>query len=695
MPVDSETDLVDLLHRLELLKPEQQAELSAILSAHAHDSDAVAFDLIQRGWLTTFQVRKLLADRGQDLILGNYVLLDELGEGGMGQVFKARHRRMSRVVALKAIAQDQLDDPDSVSRFQREIEAAAQLEHPNVVRAYDADKAGSTHFFVMEYVEGIDLGKWVQQNGPLPIERACDYVRQAALGLQHAHERGLVHRDIKPSNLLLSTRDQTVKLLDLGLVRLNRLAKGEGALPTLTRAGEMMGTPDFIAPEQARDAHTADIRADLYSLGCTLYFLLTAKVPFPTGSMVEKLLQHQLDTPRPLERLRPETSPEVLAVVHRLMAKNPEDRYQTPAEAAAALAPLTEEITRPTVPPSVPVEPAPAAPSTLLSLKARSLHPTVIIPTPDLKSSRPRRRLLLAVFGVLLMALAVLTAWKLKALLRHNSEGEAPHGDASARDSNGSRSTNDARSAGSSEEAAAALKQLQAIVSVARNREHSPVVSVDCTGLKISDADLVHLEALPELEKLFLFDTPIGDAGLSHVRKMSHLKYLGLSKTGVTNAGLEPLRALPQLEELWLDRTSIGNAGLSHLEGLTRLRRLHLGGTRITDAGLPHLKGLVQLRVLELRETRIGGGLRHLRGLIEMQSLDLGNTRIEDEDLAHLPNAANLRNLNLSGTGISDKGLTHLHSLRQLQTLDLNSTKVSEEGVEKLQQALPNLKIAR
>jgi serine/threonine protein kinase len=695
MPVDSETDLAELLHRLQLVSAEQLSELRGDSSVLMHDSDSLVSELKRRGWLTSFQAAQLLAGRGPDLLLGNYVLLDELGEGGMGRVFKARHRRMGRVVALKAIAPEKLEDPDSLSRFLREIEAAAQLEHPNVVRAYDADQAGETHFFVMEYVDGIDLGKWVLQNGPLPIERACDYIRQAALGLQHAHERGLVHRDIKPSNLLLNARDDTVKLLDLGLARLNRRANGEGALPTLTCTGQIMGTPDFIAPEQARDTHTADIRADLYSLGCTLYFLLTARAPFPIGSMLEKLLKHQLDTPTPLERLRPETPPQVVAVVNRLMAKHPENRYQTPAEAAAALAPLSGGSTRPAAPPTVQIVPPPAAPSTLARMQTSSKQSTVNMRAPDPKANRPRRRLPLAVFSVLLVALAVLTAWKLKALLRHDTEANAPRGDADVRVSTGSRSTNDSRSTESPEQAAAAFKKLQAIVSFARDREHAPVVSVDCTGLKIGDADLVHLEALPELEKLFLFDTPIGDAGLAHVRKMSHLKYLGLSKTAVTNAGLEHLRELPQLEELWLDRTSIGNAGLSHLEGLTRLRRLHLGGTRITDTGLPHLKGLVQLRRLDLRETRVGSGLGNLSGLIELQSLDLGNTRIEDVDLAHLTKAANLRNLNLSRTGIRDAGLNYLASLRQLQTLDLGSTKVSEDGVEKLQQALPTLKIAR
>jgi formylglycine-generating enzyme required for sulfatase activity/tRNA A-37 threonylcarbamoyl transferase component Bud32 len=267
---------------------------------------------------------------------GRYRLLEKLGEGGMGAVYKARDARLGRVVALKVIRRELLAHPDAARRFLREVRAAAQLSHPNVVHALDAGEAGGTHFLALEFVEGADLATLVRQRGPLPVELARDCVRQAALGLQHAFERGLVHRDVKPSNLLL-TRDGQVKVLDLGLARRHQADEGE-ASTTLTREGAVMGTLDYIAPEQALDAHSADIRADLYSLGCTLYFLLTGRVPFPGGSATEKLLKHQLEEPEPVERLRPGLPPAVAAVVRNLMAKRPEDRYRTPAELAAALA---------------------------------------------------------------------------------------------------------------------------------------------------------------------------------------------------------------------------------------------------------------------------------------------------------------------------------------------------------------------
>jgi WD40 repeat protein len=336
MVTDSSDQLIDLLRQTGVLEPAQLGEVTGALRQRFRGAQGLARELLQRGWLTPYQVNHLLQGRTQEVALGGYVLLDRLGEGGMGQVFKARHRRMGRLAALKIVRKERLANPDAVRRFRREIEAAAQLDHPNIVRAFDADEVNGTHFFAMEYVEGVDLSKLVKTRGPLPVATACDYIRQAAVGLQHAFERGLVHRDIKPANLLLTIKGDVVKVLDMGLARLERADSGEHS-STLTQEGSVMGTPDYIAPEQARDSHTADIRADLYSLGCALYYLLTGQVPFPGGTLAEKLLKHQLDQPRPVRELRPEVPGAVVAVLNRLIAKRPQDRYQTPAELAAAL----------------------------------------------------------------------------------------------------------------------------------------------------------------------------------------------------------------------------------------------------------------------------------------------------------------------------------------------------------------------
>jgi tRNA A-37 threonylcarbamoyl transferase component Bud32 len=277
--------------------------------------------------------------------LADFEVLEELGRGGMGIVYRARQRSRDRVVALKVIRKERLLNPDLVSRFRREAQAAARLSHPNVVVVFGSDQDGDTHYLAMEYVPGVTLQRLVEQTGPLPIAQAIDFVRQTALGLQHAAEQRLVHRDIKPANLMVVAPNglplpprPVVKILDMGVARLYQLRSGhEESLTTLTRDGAVLGTPDYIAPEQLEDPHGADIRADLYSLGCTFYHLLSGQVPFPGGTLVQKLDRQRWQTAPSVDQLRPEVPAALAALVRRLMAKHPDDRYRTPAELAAAL----------------------------------------------------------------------------------------------------------------------------------------------------------------------------------------------------------------------------------------------------------------------------------------------------------------------------------------------------------------------
>jgi serine/threonine-protein kinase len=344
------TPFINAIRQARLLSEAQLAEVASGLGTDSGEPRALARELMRRAWLTPFQVEKLAHGKGNELVLGKYVLLERLGEGGMGQVFKARHRVMDRCVAIKIIRPELLHHGSSVRRFHQEIRAVAQLSHPNIVLAHDADQDGDTHFLVMEYVEGIDLKRLVQTGGRLAVPLACEYIRQAALGLQHAHERGLVHRDLKPGNLLLSkaygaeahggSSVGLIKILDLGLALLQSQDQGRYPSTDLTKSGALIGTPDYMAPEQAIDPRAVDIRADLYSLGCTLYFLLTGRAPFEDASMLEKLYRHKFESPTPLDALRPDVPVEVAAVIGKLMAKEQEDRYQVPAEVAQALAPF-------------------------------------------------------------------------------------------------------------------------------------------------------------------------------------------------------------------------------------------------------------------------------------------------------------------------------------------------------------------
>jgi hypothetical protein len=275
-----------------------------------------------------------------------YEIVELLGSGGMGTVYRAQHRFMERLVALKVIRRDLTSRPAMVERFGREVKAAASLTHPNIVTGYDAERAGNTHFLVMEFVAGTTLARLVEERGPLPAKLACDYVRQAALGLQHALEHGMVHRDIKPHNLMLTPQGQ-IKILDFGLTRFAReVLPAEavtGADTTLaqpqaiTGASATLGTVDYMAPEQADDPHQADIRADIYSLGCTLYFLLTGRPVFPVGTLTDKLEAHARRSPD-LSTGDSQGWPAGLArVLGRMLAKDPAARFQTPGEVATAL----------------------------------------------------------------------------------------------------------------------------------------------------------------------------------------------------------------------------------------------------------------------------------------------------------------------------------------------------------------------
>lgn len=271
--------------------------------------------------------------------IGPYRLLRRLKGGGMGEVYEALHTRLDRRVALKTLRGDRMDNPDFLARFNREMTAVGKLNHPNIVRATDAGEADGWHFLVMDFVDGFDLATIVRNCGPLPIADAAAIAQQTALGLASVHEHGLVHRDIKPSNLMLAT-DGTVKILDLGLALLH---EGRRPADELTETGFGLGTADYMSPEQAQDAHHVDIRADLYSLGCTLYKLLTGHAPFdspPYRTMLKKMQAHLREAVPPVQTLRPETPAELASIVHRLLEKQPDRRYASPQEVAAAVGPL-------------------------------------------------------------------------------------------------------------------------------------------------------------------------------------------------------------------------------------------------------------------------------------------------------------------------------------------------------------------
>jgi serine/threonine protein kinase len=289
--------------------------------------------------------RDLAAEAGPPALstIGPYRLLAKLGQGGMGTVYKALHTRLEKVVAVKVLPADRLKDASALARFEREMKAIGKIDHPHLVRALDAGEAGGTHYLVMEHVAGIDLAELLKRTGPLPVTTACELIRQAALGLEAAHGRGMVHRDVKPGNLMLAAQEfgpPVVKVLDLGLALLSGTQADAGAL---TSTGHIMGTIDYMAPEQANDSHAVDIRADVYSLGATLYALLTGGSIFHGRSQktfMQKLAALATESAPPIRDRRSDVPAALAAIVHRMLARNPDERFATPAEVAAALAPF-------------------------------------------------------------------------------------------------------------------------------------------------------------------------------------------------------------------------------------------------------------------------------------------------------------------------------------------------------------------
>jgi serine/threonine protein kinase len=297
--------------------------------------EQLAEGMVRDGLLTNFQAKQLLRSRWQGFLIGGkYRVLELLGVGGMGRVFLCEHVRMRNLVAVKVLPPEGLSEPTALERFNREARAAANLVHPNLVRAFDIDDDGQFHFLVLEYVYGTTLHQLVARKGPLPVPFAAEVIRQAALGLQHAHEHGLVHRDVKPGNILLDHAG-TVKVLDLGLARFFR-----DTADHLTEEQEgtiILGTADYLAPEQALDSHAVGAPADVYSLGATFYFCLTGQAPFEEAPLAQKMIWHQVRQPPAIHASRSDVPPQLEEVVSRMMAKEPAQRYAHLGEVAEAL----------------------------------------------------------------------------------------------------------------------------------------------------------------------------------------------------------------------------------------------------------------------------------------------------------------------------------------------------------------------
>jgi len=344
MPVPASID--DLLKLIRKSGMVDEPRLEAYLEKHRQpgsmttDVKKLAGSMVKDGMLTYFQAEQFLLGKWRGFTIGKYKLLERIGFGGMGQVFLCEHMYMRRRVAIKVLPPAKAEEPAALGRFYREARAAAALDHPNIVRTHDIDQDGNLHFLVMEYVDGSSLLDIVKKIGPMSIKRAIHYTWQSIQGLDHAYKVGVIHRDIKPGNILVD-RFGTAKILDMGLARFYNA--DDDMLTLKYDEKSVLGTADYVAPEQTVNSHNVDVRADIYALGATFYYLLAGHPPFPDGTIAQKLIAHQTREPTSIRQLRPEVPVEIEVILKKMLAKSVEDRYRVPEEIYQALMPYVDQ----------------------------------------------------------------------------------------------------------------------------------------------------------------------------------------------------------------------------------------------------------------------------------------------------------------------------------------------------------------
>jgi serine/threonine protein kinase/uncharacterized protein YjbI with pentapeptide repeats len=748
-PSLSGDELGALLTQSGLLPAEElkavQSQLAS--SGRTADAQALAEELVRQQKLTAYQARALMHRLLPTLIFGEYVIVDELGAGGVGRVFKAVHRRLQKLFALKILHERAVHSPAAVRRFHQEVKAAARLEHPNVVRTVYAGEQDGVHYLVMEYVEGKDLHHLVKQQGPLAPERALDFIIQAARGLEYAHSQGVIHRDIKPGNLLVDARGM-VKILDLGLARIAEPA-GEEAT-ALTRTGMVLGTAHFMSPEQAANTKAADARSDLYSLGCTLYYLLTGRTPYQGSSPVEVILAHR-DEPIPSLVAQVRGLPAAVDdVFRRLVAKKPEDRYASATELLADLEPLrrllavqgrprlggeeaasrqgacapsasTESraggtlmleslgeaadvlahtpagepqqrtlVERPEAPRRVrPVAAdAAAAPP---SASAQRIPPRTATLTGQRTQARPARPVQrphwLAWLALAVAALlAAYASWPPRIPAAAAPPGRGP----------------------ASERVAAWVLACGGKVDVRTKRGSRTIsrsselpsgpYSVEAVWLQASPVlQRCRLPSLAGLENndvrvLSLSGTRLA-GGLAPLAVFSKLEVIDLTDTPTSDADLATLARLANLRELYLNRTLITDVGMERLAECSTLEVLAAADTQITGRGLAALAKLPRLQRLSLSLDFTADTLRGAQLPPALAHLQLVGARVTEGGMEHLQSATQLVSLDLSGCNLRQADLTRLASLSALEYLDLSAAQVSPGQIARLRETRPQLRV--
>ena len=701
-------------------------------SASAEDAAA---ELVHLKLLTEFQGEVLVSDDQIPLVIGDYVVTDSIGRGGMGYVLKARHRRMKRPVAIKFLLKSLTESDDLQRRFEREVEAAAQLDHQNIVTAYDAGVHDGSHYLVMQYVDGEDLSHLVKSAGPLDIADAVDVIRQAALGLGYAHDRGIIHRDIKPGNLLLDN-DGVVRILDMGLARMLPSpgdALEGGAQADLTNTGSVMGTIDYMAPEQALDSKSVDHRTDIYALGCTLYFLLTGNPPFRNDTVMRRLLAHREQPAPRISEYRPEAPRELDQIFAMMMAKSPDDRFPsmkhlvvaldsieltdlddeqmatldmpadgnggfvrqseddsiglsntaetfvTPDRPSASDATILEPSSQPLVgransdgsTTSLDADFSGAGDTIVKRSSARSGKPGNQQPTAQLPWK-------LIVPGIL--AIVALIAFVATRPGSSNKTVELPAPNSIAADSSGgglpASSERPENPPNQSPDRRAAERVLALGGTISIRRESSPSQE-PVSELPDEPFDLVAVQ---------ISSTEATDDDLKYLQGLKSLTGISMWDTEITDQGLANLTdsgrvPLPSLGTLYAQRLEITDEGIGFLAGCNGLYRLSLSETQVSELELV-CRALPNVSQLDIERTGISGeSLAALNEFPKLQSLSVSGSQLRNGGSRHVAELKGLKRLVVfdASEGFEAGVLTNLSSLEYLDVREVRRVPLSAD----------------
>ena len=621
----------------------------------------LADELVRSGRMSPFQADRLREN--QPLLIDDYVLIEERGAGGMGFVYKARHRRMGRVVALKLIREEQVASQQAVKRFSREIKAIAALDHPNIVRAYDAGEVDGIQYLAMEYVEGEDLFRHVHRDGPLPVADAVDSVIQAAEGLGYAHDRGIIHRDVKPSNLMRDPSGR-IRLLDLGLARLCLPVEldPEDVTDAATEVGDLLGTAAYMAPEQSQNPHEVDRRCDIYALGCTLHYLLTGSPVYGGSSYVDKVVAHRTAEIPPLTSPHGEIPARLQSAFTKMIAKDPDDRFQTMAATAAAL-----------------------RESLGVGEQEQSSNVSERQPTPD----GPRRRAGAWISAAALLGLGVFILSQFR--------------DDDAQDDSPPTESPSSVTADDSDPSSRDPSVAPVVETTPQDVAHAVIAlggDMDLLLGNVPRIGVASLEDVPEvafsIRRVSVARTQADNAVMKLLGQVPELDRIDLAETSVTSEGVLALAGCQALRTLYMQNTDVDDSCVSALVGLPLLSELDLRGTRIGDRGLEELAQCSSLTNLRLGEGQpvSNDGLRHIAKLTGLTSLELRRTPADDELISELSSLHELEWLNLSMTRVSGASSRQLSSLPHLSHLFLDGTQFTSEEIDSLREMRPDCVIS-